>query len=201
VEYGDDNYNYAHDFVVNADHVLFSDNFTDASTGWQAYIDIDSFVDWYLIQEIGKNLDGNFSTSCYMNLARGGKLKMGPMWDMDVAFGNIDEANQTCYDPKEFYIRDTKWFKRLFQDPVFVARVKERFNYFYSRMNDILANVNADAQYLKYSAQENNDVWHVLNVKTWPNYNIWGSYQNEVQDVKEWFSTRMEWLKTEFDKM
>lgn len=201
VEYGDDNYNYAHDFVVNADHVLFSDNFTDASTGWQAYIDIDSFVDWYLIQEIGKNLDGNFSTSCYMNLARGGKLKMGPMWDMDVAFGNIDEANQTCYDPKEFYIRDTKWFKRLFQDPVFVARVKERFNYFYSRMNDILANVNADAQYLKYSAQENNDVWHVLNVKTWPNYNIWGSYQNEVQDVKEWFSTRMEWLKAEFDKM
>ncbi len=41
----------------------------------------------------------------------------------------------------------------------------------------------------------------MLNVKTWPNYNIWGSYQNEVQDVKEWFSTRMEWLKTEFDKM
>ena len=78
---------------------------------------------------------------------------------------------------------------------------KERFNYFYRRQNDILANINADAQYLRYSAQENDDVWHVLNVKTWSNHNIWGSYQNEVQDLKVWFTTRMEWLKTQFDKM
>ena len=136
-----------------------------------------------------------------MHLARGGKLKMGPIWDMDVAYGNINQANQTCYDPKEFYIKYTKWYDRLFKDPVFVARVKERFNFFYSHMNDILAHVNADAQYLKYSAEENNDVWHLLNVKTWSNYNIWGSYQNEVQELKEWFVTRMEWLKPQFDNM
>ena len=89
----------------------------------------------------------------------------------------------------------------MYKDPAFVARLKQRFNYFYSHMNEILANVNADAQYLKYSAQENNDVWHLLNVKTWPNYNIWGSYQNEVQELKVWFTNRMEWLKTQFDQM
>jgi hypothetical protein len=201
LEYGDENFLYAKDFVNKVDDILFGDDFTNPSTGWQAYIDMDSFVDWYLIQEIGKNLDGNFDTSCYMHLARGGKLKMGPIWDMDVAYGNINQANQTCYDPKEFYIKYTKWYDRLFKDPVFVARVKERFNFFYSHMNDILAHVNADAQYLKYSAEENNDVWHLLNVKTWSNYNIWGSYQNEVQELKEWFVTRMEWLKPQFDNM
>ena len=197
-EYNDEGFRYIKDFVIKADEVLFGDSFKDPNEGWQAYMDMDSFVDWYLIQEIGKNLDGLFDTSCYMHLARGGKLKMGPMWDMDVAFGNIAQLNQTCYRPTDFYIKNVRWYARLFQDPVFVARVKERFNYFYSHMNDILANVNADAQYLKYSAQENDDVWHTLNVKTWSNYDIWGSYQNEVQGLKEWFVTRMEWLKTQF---
>ena len=201
VAYSDANYNYAKDFVIKADNVLFSSKFTDPNTGWQAYMDMDSFVDWYLIHEIGKNLDSNFDTSCYMHLARGGKLMMGPVWDMDVAYGNMDQANQTCYHPEGFHIRYTQWYTRLFRDPAFVRRVKERFNYFYRHQNDILANVNADAQYLKLSAQENENVWHLFNVKTWPNYNIWGSYQNEVQELKTWFTTRMEWLKTEFDKM
>ena len=89
----------------------------------------------------------------------------------------------------------------MFQDPVFVARVKERFNYFYRHKNEILANINADAQYLKYSVVENDDKWHLLNTYTWSNYDIWGSYQNEVQSLKEWFNKRMEWLKPEFDKM
>ena len=201
VQYNDANFRYIKDYVVKADQALFSSNFTDPKVGWQAYLDMDSFVDWYLIQEIGKNLDGNFDTSCFMHLARGGKLMMGPMWDMDVAYGNIDQANQSCYRPTGFHIKNVQWYARLFKDPAFVKRVKERFNFFYNHMNDILANVNADAQYLKYSAKENNDVWGVLNVKTWPNYNIWGSYQNEVQDVKEWFATRMKWLKTQFDTM
>ena len=201
VAYGDANYNYAKNFVINADNVLFSNNFTDPKTGWQAYMDMDSFVDWYLIQEISKNLDSSFDTSCYMHLARGGKLVMGPIWDMDVAYGNMSQANQSCYKPTGYHIKYTQWYSRLFRDPAFVKRVKERFNYFYRHQNDILANVNADAQYLKYSAQENNEVWHLFNVKTWPNYNIWGSYQNEVQELKTWFTTRMEWLKSEFDKM
>ena len=201
LEYSDEGFSYIRDFVIKADEALFGSKFTDPNVGWQAYLDMDSFVDWYLIQEIGKNLDGNFDTSCFMHLARGGKLMMGPMWDMDVAYGNIDQANQSCYRPTGFHIKNVQWYTRLFRDPAFVARVKERFNYFYRHQNEILANVNADAQYLKYSAQENNDVWGVLNVKTWPNYNIWGSYQNEVQELKEWFVTRMEWLKTQFDAM
>ena len=201
VAYGDENYRFAKDFVSKADAALFGEYFKDPSSGWQAYMDMDSFVDWYLIQEIGKNLDGNFDTSCYMHLARGGKLKMGPIWDMDVAYGNMNQANQSCYRPTGFHIRYTQWYGRLFRDPAFVKRVKERFNYFYRHQNEILAYVNADAQYLKYSAQENNNVWHVLNVMTWPNYNIWGSYQNEVQELKTWFVTRMEWLKTQFDQM
>ena len=89
----------------------------------------------------------------------------------------------------------------MFKDPAFVARVKERFDYFYSRKDDIMREINENAEYLRYAVQENENKWHTFYVYTWPNYDIWGSYQNEVQSMKEWLNTRFEWLKTEFDKM
>jgi len=201
VQYGDANFEFIKNYIQTTENVLFGSNFKDVNSGWQKYIDMDSFVDWYLINEISKNLDGLFYTSCFMNLQRGGKLKMGPVWDFDVAFGNISQANQTCYLPTGFYIKNIRWFARLFHDPAFVARVKERFNYFYDHKNDIMNQINEDAQYLRYSVDENDKVWHTLYNYTWTNYDIWGAYNNEVQSVKDWLEKRMNWLKGQFDQM
>lgn len=199
VEVNDENYNYIKDYVITAERALFSDDFKDMDKGWQKYMDMDSFVDWYLINEIAKNNDACLFTSCYMNLKRGDKLKMGPLWDFDIAFGNVNYNGTYLTDG--FWIKNTTWYSRLFEDPAFVAKVKERFDYFYNRKNDIMNEINANAQYLRYSAQENNNKWHTLYTYTWPNYDIWGCYQNEVQSMKEWLNARFEWLKTEFDKM
>ena len=195
----DENYNYIKNYVITAENALFSDNFKDPEEGWQKYMDMDSFVDWFLINEIAKNNDACFFSSCYMHLKRGEKLKMGPIWDFDIAFGNINYLSN--YLPEGFWIKNVIWYSRLFEDPAFVAKVKERFNYFYLRKNDIMNEINANAQYLKFSTQENNNKWHTFYTYTWPNYDIWGSYQNEVQSMKEWLDTRFEWLKAEFDKM
>ena len=62
----------------------------------------------------------------------------------------------------------------------------------------IIHEINENAMYLKYAVQENENRWHTFNVETWPNYNIWGSYNNEVQGRKDWFLARMEWLKYQF---
>ena len=148
---------------------------------------------------LAKNNDACFFSSCYMHLKRGDKLKMGPLWDFDIAFGNVDYNGN--YTSDGFWIKDVTWYSRLFEDPAFVAKVKERFDYFYSRKDDIVSEINANAQYLRCSAQENNNKWHTLYTYTWPNYDIWGSYQNEVQSMKEWLHARFEWLKAEFDKM
>lgn len=201
VAYYDDNFNYARNYITQCENILFSSGFKNATAGWQKYLDMDSFVDWYLIQEIGKNIDGLFWSSCYMHLQRGGKLMMGPIWDMDVAFGNIEQQNQTCYDPTGFYIRNVYWYYRLYQDPAFVQRVKERFNFFYNKRYEFLRDINADAQYLRYSAVENEKRWGTLYHWTWSNYDIWGNYQNEVQRLKTWFLERMEWMKKQYDKM
>ena len=87
---GDANYNYAHGWVATADAVLYSEYFTDPTYGWRAYFDMDSFVDWYLINEITHNPDATMLYSCYLHFKRGGKIHMGPIWDFDLAFGNTD---------------------------------------------------------------------------------------------------------------
>ena len=199
VEYNDENYCYAEKYVTNADSVLFSKNFADPQNGWQKYMDMDSFVDWFIINEITKNNDARLWSSCYMSLKRGEKLKMGPIWDFDLALGNVDfnEAHLV----NGFWIKDTSWYAQLFKDPAFVAKVKERFDYFYSKRDDIMRNINENAKYLKYAVQENENKWHTFYTYTWPNYDIWGSYNNEVQSMKEWLNARFEWLKGEFDKM
>ena len=196
---GDGNYHYIRQFLSDADAALFSEKFTDSEHGWQKYLDINSFVDWYLINEITKNLDAIFTTSCFMSLKRGDKLKMGPLWDFDLAMGNV--YNSDVSSPEGLWVIKSQWYSRLFQDPVFVAKVKERFNYFYSRQNDIFNDINLNAQYLRYSVRENDYKWNILYSSIGPNTDVWGNYTNEVQHIKVWLTQRFENLKKEFSRL
>ena len=187
---------YARNFMTTVDSVLFSEKFADPSEGWRKYMDMESFVDWYLINEIARNNDAVFFSSCYMSLPRNGRLKMGPLWDFDIAFGNVDYNDN--YEPEGFWVRQEPWFDRLFQDPAFVSKVKERFAYFDSHLDEILREMNKDVQYMHRSVVENDARWGTLYTATWPNYSVWGNYQNEVQYMKTWLVKRMEWLRLQF---
>jgi hypothetical protein len=177
---------------------LYTENF-DTETGYAQYLDISSFVDWYLINEITKNNDAIMFSSCYMHIAPNGRLKMGPLWDFDIALGNVNyNVNEI---PTGFWIASAAWFVQLFKDPAFVSQVKERFTYFKSKKNEIFSNINSNAEYLKWSVIENNNRWNTLYVQTWPNYAIWGAYDNEVQYMKNWLDTRFDWLEQAFAEM
>jgi hypothetical protein len=56
--------------------------------GWQQYMDIDTFADWYIISEMAKNAETIWMTS-YMTLKEGEKIMMGPLWDYDKSYGNF----------------------------------------------------------------------------------------------------------------
>lgn len=195
VETNSEAYNYVVNYLEEADKALFSTNFTDPNEGYAKYLDVQSFVDWYVINEIAKNNDAIFYTSCYMHLAKDGKLKMGPLWDYDIAFGNINYNGNDS--PEGFYIKENvSWYSRLFQDPTFVQLVKDRFAYFYDKQDVIFTEINRKAEYLQYAAVENNFKWGTLYQYTWPNSEVLGSYQNEVQYLKSWLNSRFEWLNT-----
>ena len=200
VEFYDDNYTYVANYINMVDNVLFSDDFKDPDNGWQKYMDIDSFVDWFLINELAKNPDAQFSTSCFMNLKRGGKLCMGPLWDFDLGFGNYWD-NETHNNPEGFYIKNVSWYIQLFKDPAFISRTKERFYYFFNHKADIMNNINMNAQYIKESVIRNDGKWGNLKTGNSANYDVWETYMEEVQKLKSWISKRFDWLKGQFDSM
>ena len=90
ISYDSEEYTYISGFLTAAENALYSPAYTSPDTGYRQYFDLDSFVDWYLINEIAKNNDAVLYTSCYMNHNEGGKLCMGPVWDFDIAFGNVN---------------------------------------------------------------------------------------------------------------
>lgn len=190
VAIGDEQYSFIKDYVIEAESVLYSDNFLDPNTGWQKYLDIDSFVDWYIINENSRNNDAWRWSSTFMNLKKGGKLKMGPVWDFDRSFGKAQEFDN--FETEGFWLNNIGWYSRLFQDPAFINKVKERFSYFYNYKDYLLDLINGDAKYLKYAMIENNNKWNTLYTNIYPNYDIWGNYMNEVQNLKVWFLKRMD---------
>ena len=194
VAVGDENYNYVYSFFSAADKVLYGANFRDPQEGYTKYIDSESFVDWYLINEIARNNDAIMFTSCYMNLARGGKIKMGPLWDFDIAFGNINFNNNWLTEG--YWIKDANWISRMFEDPAFVQKVKARMNFYYNNKQQWLNQIDLMANYLAYSQAANEDIWHTMNAKIWPVYVICGSYDAEVDRLKQWLSDRLDWLQT-----
>ena len=56
----DDRYIYIRDYINQFEDVLFGNNFASTTAGYAAYIDVDSFVDWFLINEIIKNQDARW---------------------------------------------------------------------------------------------------------------------------------------------
>ena len=170
-------------------------NITSYSSGaetYAEYIDIDSFVDWYLISEITKNVDSKSFSSMFLNVLPGEKIKMGPLWDFDLSFGNVDYADSRYAEG--WWVKYHPWYERLFQDPDFVDRVKVRFAYFKDNQDFILEKIDTYAQQLQWAQQENDNKWQTLGIYVWPNPVIFDTYQEEVDHMKAWYVDRMTWL-------
>lgn len=189
---GSEAYNQIRDFVTKAENALYSSDFLDPAKGYKQYIDIESFVEWYLVNELTKNVDAVMHTSCYMNLAPGGKLKMGPLWDFDTSMAQSNYNNSFIVEG--FYINNSRWFERLFQDPEFVSLLKTRYQEFRSHEDELMTFINETSLALEASVIENNSKWETFYKSIWENYAIWGSFSNEVQYIKNFLHRRFLWL-------
>ena len=85
------------------------------------WIDVDEYVKFYWIQELSKNSDANFWASVYFTWIKDDVVKMGPVWDFDLAYGGSSNANISR--PVEWRIRQAYWNNFLFKDSVFSNKV------------------------------------------------------------------------------
>lgn len=194
---GDDNYEYIKSYVTAFEEALFSDDFLDEEKGYRKYIDEDSFVEWYLINEIAKNSDAALWSSCYMNLRRGDKLKMGPLWDFDVAFGGYwptGENVNIINNPSGFHVKEACWFQRLFMSPTFVAKVKSRFADYFRNRQRIYEHIDASAAQVRPHIYNENLLWGRVCQASESQREVEERYDELNNRLKIWIELRMLWL-------
>ena len=129
---------YITQWMNNFETVMNSSKFNDPKEGYPKYINEQSFVDYVLLNELSKNIDA-YRLSTYFYKDKNSKdslLHAGPMWDYNIAFGNVDYCN--CYSPEGWAVDFNKqcpndywtihfWWSKLFNDARFRSLLKKRW--------------------------------------------------------------------------
>jgi len=193
-------------YLSDFESALFSDDFADPDKGYAKFIDIDSFINNYIIQELSKNYDGTMRKSTFLTLEKGVGLRFYHVWDYDICFGNTyekyDYAVMKGEDPTGWWIRtygtdmveNSGWYYRLFQDPAFAAKVKARWNQVYTQLQQIPTYVNDCATAMGAAVDRNFEKWPVLYKHVWPGFFDYGSYQEHVDFMTGYYTQRLEWI-------
>lgn len=185
--------NYIENYIADTETALFGENFADPDSGYATYLDVDSTIDYYLINELFKNVDGA-SASVYLYKKRNGKLFFGPVWDFDLALGNAGYADVD--KTWGWHIRKASWFARLFEDPAFDAKVKARWQALKAdgKLELIFLYAQARATWLDKAQERNFNLWQIFDWATWYTRVIMGSYDLEVKEMIRWQRERYNWM-------
>lgn len=175
--------NYINDF----ESTLYSPSFTDKKNGYRKYIDLQSFVDYAIINDFFNNVDGGESnTFFYRDI--GGRLYAGPVWDFDLTLGLPKDS---LYSSSEGFIMcNTLWFDQLFKDPFFVDTYVKKYQFLRKNVlsEDYLYEVIDDVvEELGNAAERNNTKWHVAVSQA-------GDYEDEIQQIKDYIAQRANWM-------
>lgn len=185
---------------------LYSKDLADPQKGYAAYIDVDSFIDYYIVQELAKNTDGNLRKSSFITKKKGQKMEMYHLWDFDLTFGN---SGGLLHDPEGFFIKDytpawsigDNWFNRMMKDPAFVDRLQARWNELYPQLVSMVDFIDDQAFVLEKAQALNFEVWDINESVDWVDCPSLGSYKAEVEFLKEFYSKRVEWMNDAINKL
>ncbi len=199
---------YIKDYVGGFEDALSSPDFTNGvGKHYSEYADVGSFVDFFILNELGKNVDA-YRLSTYFHKdkdSKNGKLTMGPFWDFNLAWFNADYCQgnnasgwmfaENCDSGIPF------WWSRLFLDePNFREHLKCRWN---ELRGDILSEsylfdyIDAKALELDESQERNFEKWDILGTYVWPNPATPATYEEEINNLKNWISQRLNWMDAE----
>ena len=197
------------------DYFQKAENAIKKGEGYEAFIDVDSFVDWIILHELAYNLDSCFRRSCFLVKEKGGKIRMGPIWDFDLAFGNFSRDNKNYDDwitigkPTEGdetpYVQ-YNWCTYLMRDEEFCDRLAQRWEEVRDRLLSV-ANDTIDtygALLNGGSQQENYEVWKVWDVRT-GYQSRWckeaNTYEKQLQYLRDFLEKRAKWMDTAIPKL
>ena len=198
-------------YMDNFEKALFRSKFKDKKDGYRKWMDAASFIDYFLLNEFSRDNDA-FRFSTYMHKEEGGKLKMGPIWDFNIALGNADYCGgdkpkgwvhlypQSC-DFNHPGTAVPHWWERLLEDPDWVTQLQTRWASLRGRSGTfataaIQKKIDDKVRFLKERKipSRNFKKWGILGIKVWPNSFVGKTYREEIDFLKDWISKRLTWM-------
>jgi hypothetical protein len=186
---------YIQTFIHDFETALLTDDFTTDERSYTDYINMASFVDHFILNELVRNVDG-YRLSTYLYKDRSEKLKMGPVWDLNIAYNNggripMDDwvINYNDHVQQDAWMMPF-WWPRLMKDPLFRNALKTRWSGL--RLSTLS---NAELLYLV----DQTSAYLENNGAVDRNYNKWDqgigvNYSSSVEDLKSFLEARAQWM-------
>ncbi len=203
---------YIQNYIQAFESMISSENYRDS---YLDFIDLDSFVDHFILNEISKNVDA-YRLSAFMYKDRessDNRLIIGPIWDFNLAFGNANyyQGELTSEWNLDHLLTASKydfpvpyWWGIIRDDEEFMQRLSYRWWILrYGKFNSdkIMAFIDAMADTLEEAQTRNFEKWPILGTYVWPNAFIGNTYQEEIDYMKDWLLDRIEWMDIMIDQL
>lgn len=178
-------FNWAQNYVNEMEDALY-DDVKFANRKFADYMNLESFVDVWFVNELAMNGEYVWPKSCYMYKDSNGKMTAGPVWDFD--YGTFISRKTSEFRSMNLY------YPRLFEDPQFVAQVKTRWSQFKPAFETkIPAFIDATKLLLEKSAELNAPMWPIGGAKK-PNGDEELTFDDAVTRLKEVYIAKLNWL-------
>lgn len=199
---------YIEQWINDFETSMASPDFADPENGYPKYLDLQSFLDFTLLNELAKNVDA-YRLSTYFHKDKDSKdprLHAGPIWDFNIALGN---ANYCTAENPEGWIMDFNqfcpddgwiihfWWKKMWEDPAYRTQLKDRWttlregplsNEHVFQLLDSLSGQLQEAQTRNFQR------WPVLDTWLWPNVFCCGTYEQHLGFLRNWLTLRLQWM-------
>lgn len=200
---------YLRSYVDSFETSVYNAYYQDKQIGWRKFADENSFIDYFIVNEVSRNVDGyRISTFLYKDKnSKGGKIFAGPVWDYDLGFRNADYChgvdtigwqfryNTVC--PGDYW-QVPFWWEKIFSDTAFLNNLRCRWKQLrqttlsLSHLNsliDSISTLTAEAR------QRHFQRWPVLGQYVWPNPQpVAATYEEEISILKWWLAGRLQWI-------
>ena len=206
---GPEQKNYIKSYVDSFENVLNGVQSQHKQTGWRKFADENSFIDYFVVNEVSRNVDGYRLSSFFYKdrQSKGGKITAGPVWDFDLAFRNANycngsdttgwayQFNPVC--PNDFW-QVPFWWDKFLSDTAFKSNLRCRWKQLRQTslsLSHLYSLIDSIATLTTEARQRHFQRWPVLGQYVWPNPQpVATTYDGEIQTLKILLAGRLKWM-------
>ncbi len=196
--------NYIRNKITAFETALYGSQYRDPYVGYRKYIDVNSFIDYFILVELSKNTDG-YRLSTFLHKDRDDRdplIHMGPVWDYDLGFGNADYLEAFDYNGWNYPVPADGWgtpfwWTKLISDPYFANRLNCRWNSLRQGIlsdNALMDFIDSCSEELADAVDRNFIQWPIHGMYVWPNPFYGNTYLEDINYMKNWITSRLIWM-------